>query len=283
MTSANNDMIRLVIDYGAIENMLRAIHAVGEGFAGKMSVATTGLQITQEAKERFGRETDMLAAQKDSPIAHVYEYGRVHGTAQANVAGRLWRLTGSNMGAMTITFRASTADVPLDPAEENPERRSRHTFVWKAPVQEFQRFTRQRAGTAMHRKGGAGQASQWLLIYDEQGRPMFRKTWMTYSPYYGNFRKWFHSWWQKEAEIDAQRQAEREVKRQFAPVVEREVNSYIRRNTRKPIPARITSPSPINFTNNAKPLVGKFNIKPSQTVKKKTLSALRQTFGRRRT
>lgn len=263
---------------------MRAIHSVGRGFAGRVSVNITGRDIRQHALREFGRKADALGAiSGGGGIAHTYEWGM-----EGNPAGRLWGVEpklGGHGSDQTLSFYFinSRVPVPIDEREEEPQLRSEHVWKEKAFDQEYTRVFHIRAGGAAptRTKVGPGGPPESLLVYTESGRQLWRKSWTNYSPYVGNFTTFFESFWQLEAEKSIEQSANHDLEREFKPYVEKEVNARARRGRYTPSPKAMTTAAPVVTTTKGKPMTA-MNTSPRREVTQKTKGIMKRIFGRGR-
>lgn len=256
------------------------IHGVAEGFAGMKSVNDVGGVIKSGLLNDFGKHADAAAANYDSHIGHVYEWGSKDDRKVANPKIRLWFASpASNTANDTITFgfRQSTVAVPLEGPIDVP--RARHLWAEKAYEQEYHRSWQFSAGGPAKTRISPG-ASQYLYITHMSGEPMFRKTWINYSGYTGNFREFFNAYWATAGEEAIEKDLQRRMEKEFEPEVEKMLNERIRRGRYSPTRIDPTR-NPLKVTVKGKPMSPRgLNTKPPREIVNKTRGILKRVMRR---
>lgn len=253
------------------------MYAAAEGFAGKRSAEKIGSQGLRKVHEEFGRQADALSLKDDGGIPHVYEYGM-----EGMESGRLWRAPITGVGerqSVNFFFEKSVKTVPI-PQNELADAaargftRAEHVWADKAIDQEYTRVFEIRAGGPAPTRVTEGQ-SQWLLIYDGRGEPMYRKTWRNYSPYVGNFRAFFETFWNTEPERILESQGEEFLEKDFKKEIEREVQAKVR-EARRTGSRYAPTPSIVSVT--VKGVPRKLNTNPDRSMVSKMNRSMRRMY-----
>lgn len=267
-----------IVDLGELEEALMTIHGVAEGFAGMKSVNDIGGVVKSGLLKDFGEHADAAAAEYDSRIGHVYEWGSETDRKVANSEIRLWFTSpASNTANDTITFgfHQSTVPVPLEGPTDVP--RAEHIWHEKAYEQEYHTSWQFSAGGPAKTRISPG-VSQYLYITDMRGEPMFRKTWITYSKYTNNFRTFFNAYWAMAGEEAIEKDLQRRLERDFEPEVEKMLNDRIKRGYHPPTRVDPTA-NPLKVTVKGRPMSPRgLNTKPPREIVNRTRGVLKRVM-----
>lgn len=118
------------IDFGELEAGLRAMSSIGHAVSDEKTNNIVEAVTADSAEAIFENHVDELAQRSPQRYHHLYEWGQL-----GQASGRLFNLRRGRMGG------DSTLDVEwiasMEPVPKTGDR-SRHIFVWKAPVMEMQ-------------------------------------------------------------------------------------------------------------------------------------------------
>lgn len=277
-----NQGVKFFIDLGELEQLVRSMNSIGQGFAGQRSVSQIAPIINRNIQRRFGEAADATASISNSPIAHVYEWASDTDKSAVNAtpAGRLWYFTKEGGGSSInnrIVFRPSRMLVPI-PSEERDVERTRHIFKHKAQAQETAALFRMTAGVAQHRQEAPRGAPKNLLIYNSNGFPMFRKTWVERNPYRHRFSAFLENFYREQATKQTEQEFQGRIDRDFVPHIEREINNELRKA--RHIPTGIGTGARVmglTFKGKVKP---RMNTQPKRRLVRMTTNRLKEVFSR---
>lgn len=272
--------IQFIIDVGELENAIRAMHGVAQAFAGQRSVNVNSSTFRRSAVREFGQMADRRAAQYDSDIGHVYEWGDQHDKAIADSSVRLWEISISGTGKSArakVVFHPSNEPVPI-PAGEQDVPRAVHIWADKAVEQETETQWHLRAGQSAKTRVSGGQ-SQWLYP-TLHGRKIYTKKWISYSNYTGNFQAFFEEFWAGAGQKYIEQDLNRRLKRDAEPRLYRMISNEVSRG--RTVAAGLGAaaiPSPVVVQAKGRPvgLTG-LNITPNAQVERRARAVIQRVM-----
>lgn len=284
--------ISMIIEWGEVEAGISAIHGAMQGVAGMQVKRELSPRIRSDVLKDFGRQADLFASKPGSGIAHVYEWGM-----EGQYAGRLWKGVPSGSGStarVTFTFLPSTATVLLGgdeqsdaaqrrDAEKAGAERAYHVWTNKAADQEYNSRFVITAGTSPEsvvqpgssKKRGTASPTKFLLIYDQNGNPLFRRRWINYSEYTGNFTTFFENFWEHEAPRMVEAELVAGFERVIKPMIHKEIKDQAR--GRGMIHPGTPAPQVINSYSNGRPFRG-FAKRANAIVEKKVRKLMKDVW-----
>lgn len=269
----------MFIDYSEVETALRGISSIGEAFAGKKHVADHGRRIRAMLMKRFQERSDALGSELGSGIAHVYEWDSETGEPIVSPNGRLWYSVPGDAGTgpdqnIQYQFRSSTLTVAYSEHEADPGRRATHVWANKAQDLEYRSVFNIQAGNPSPETRVSPGVSRFLLIYDQNGKPMFRERWKNYYPYAGNFRAHFNLFWGNSAIAIVEPETNRKLESQWRPTVERELNAAIKKSRKVPSGLGVHAGTVVSRVN-GRPFMGRFRTQPIDRLTKRSKAAMK--------